>query len=97
MYNQLNTVDIQVPNLPTTLHADTLKHELEDSFSKYGSFEIVYKMKIVHSLLVSQSNADSITDEQMFFVPSLLSSFTEKTDHPAFLRWNSIETRYNSI
>ena len=42
--NRLNTLDIKISNLPTTLHSGILKHKLEFGFAHFGDFEIVYEV-----------------------------------------------------
>eukprot|EP00026_Physarum_polycephalum_P000182 Phypoly_transcript_00182.p1 GENE.Phypoly_transcript_00182~~Phypoly_transcript_00182.p1 ORF type:complete len:2033 (+),score=208.26 Phypoly_transcript_00182:30-6101(+) len=54
-------------------------------------FEIIYKMKTPQGVKALQQNAELI-DEQMFFVPSLLSPFLPERDHPALQYWNSLDS-----
>ena len=42
--NRLNTLDIKISNLPTTLHSSVLKRKLEFGFAHFGDFEIVYEV-----------------------------------------------------
>ena len=53
-------------------------------------FEIVYKMKMNSVCTASPSDVD---DEQMFFVPSLLSVFNGVA-HISVQYWQQIEARY---
>ena len=53
-------------------------------------FEIIYKMRI--GGITSRSN--SLDEEQMFFVPSLLSPLPEGQAHPSINYWRRIIPEY---
>ena len=48
---------------------------------------------MTQGLAAGDNNNEEINDEQMFFVPSLLSPFTGK-DHPALCHWQSMRGKY---
>lgn len=52
-------------------------------------FEVIYKMKIGTEMINGKRN-----EEQMFFVPSLLSPFL-LGNHPALQFWNLVEPMYD--
>ncbi len=52
-------------------------------------FEIIYKIRGIGEYFVRTSNA-MMNDEQMFFVPSLLSPFDNSIPHPSLQYWQSI-------
>jgi len=52
-------------------------------------FEIVYKLRMYREFSISRD----VSDEQMFFVPSLLLSYNGEA-HPSTQFWHQIEARY---
>lgn len=63
-------------------------HETAISLLEY--FEIIYRMRMG----AEQTSTDTKNEEQMFYVPSLLSPISADTIHPALTHWNRIEPKY---
>lgn len=55
-------------------------------------FEIIYKMRM-NKGVYSVTGQDVLSDEQMFFVPSLLSPFVSGA-HPSVQYWQQIDPKY---
>lgn len=54
-------------------------------------FEIIYKVRMG----LAPPVGSEMSEEQMFFVPSLLAPYANETTHPSMVYWNQIDPKYD--